>query len=81
VAEELAGLAPPSDVEEVWLGDFSYLHANCPSSLLNLTMHPQAIVRGHRMLMLERLVRYFASHAGMHARNLRQTLESIKSLL
>jgi peptidoglycan/xylan/chitin deacetylase (PgdA/CDA1 family) len=63
--EHLSGLAPPSAVEEIWRGDFDYAHASCPGGVYNLTMHPEVIGRGHRMLMLERLISYFRSKEGI----------------
>lgn len=59
------GLMPPSALEEIWRGDFEYAHANCPGGVYDLTMHPQVIGRGHRMLMLERLVEHFSSYSGI----------------
>jgi peptidoglycan/xylan/chitin deacetylase (PgdA/CDA1 family) len=59
------GLAAPSAVEEIWRGDFDYAYANCPGGVFNLTMHPEVIGRGHRMLMLGRLVDYFAGKEGV----------------
>jgi peptidoglycan-N-acetylglucosamine deacetylase len=56
------GLSAPSKVEEIWRGDFDWAYANCPGGLYNLTLHPQVIGRGHRMLMLERLIRHFEEH-------------------
>jgi len=50
------GLASPSQVYEIWAGDFDYLHDRLGSGVYTLTMHPQAIGRGHRLLMLERLI-------------------------
>ena len=35
--------------------------AEVPNGVLTLTMHPQITGRGYRMLMLERLIDYFAS--------------------
>lgn len=60
-----AGLMPPSAVEEIWRGDFAYAYANCSGGVYDLTMHPQVIGRGHRMLMLERLIDHFGSHDGV----------------
>ncbi len=57
------GLMPPSALEETWRGDFEYAHDNCPGGVYDLTMHPQVIGRGHRMLMLERLVEHFSSYS------------------
>jgi peptidoglycan/xylan/chitin deacetylase (PgdA/CDA1 family) len=53
------GLKAPSAVEEMWRDDFDYAHANCPGGLFSLTLHPQTIGRGNRMLMLERLLQHF----------------------
>jgi len=52
------GLASPSQVYEIWAGDFDYLHDRLGSGVYTLTMHPQAIGRGHRLLMLERLIEH-----------------------
>jgi len=59
------GLSAPSAVEEVWRGDFDYAHEHCPGGVYDLTMHPQVIGRGHRLLMLERLIEHFKSHDGV----------------
>ena len=60
-----AGLSAASKVEENWRGDFDWAYANCPGGVFNLTLHPQVIGRGHRMLMLERLIEHFESHDGV----------------
>lgn len=52
------GLASPSQVYEIWAGDFDYLHGRLGTGVYTLTMHPQAIGRGHRLLMLERLLEH-----------------------
>jgi peptidoglycan-N-acetylglucosamine deacetylase len=54
-----------SEVEEIWRGDFDWGYENVPGGMLDITMHPQVIGRGHRLLMLERLIRYFAGHDGV----------------
>jgi peptidoglycan/xylan/chitin deacetylase (PgdA/CDA1 family) len=53
------GLRAPSAIEEMWRGDFDFAMANCPGGVFTLTLHPQTIGRGNRMLMLERLLEYF----------------------
>ena len=50
------GLAPPSKVLEIWLGELRYAHAHAPDGLLTVTVHPECIGRGHRMAMLEAFV-------------------------
>jgi peptidoglycan/xylan/chitin deacetylase (PgdA/CDA1 family) len=52
------GGSAPSAVYEIWRGDLDYAYDRCPGAVVTLTMHPQSIGRGHRMLMLERLLDY-----------------------
>lgn len=59
VGGDTAGLAAPSRVLEIWTDEFDYAHQNIPGGLYNLTMHPQVIGRGHRLMMLERLIEAF----------------------
>jgi peptidoglycan/xylan/chitin deacetylase (PgdA/CDA1 family) len=47
---------PPSAVYETWHGELVWAHANVPGGVYDLTMHPQAIGRGYRLAMLERLI-------------------------
>ena len=60
----IPGYRTPSDVREIWQGDFDYALKNCPKGIFNLTLHPQVIGRGHRITMLEALLRYMADHRG-----------------
>jgi peptidoglycan-N-acetylglucosamine deacetylase len=46
----------PSAVFEIWHGELVWAHANVPGGVYDLTMHPQAIGRGSRLAMLERLI-------------------------
>jgi peptidoglycan-N-acetylglucosamine deacetylase len=50
------GLAWAGGVLENWLDDFRYFVREAERGVLTYTMHPQVIGRGHRMLMLERLI-------------------------
>ena len=52
------GLSAPSKVEEIWRGEFSFMRREVPGGVFTLTMHPQVIGRGHRMLMLEQLIHW-----------------------
>ncbi|HZD55951.1 MAG TPA: polysaccharide deacetylase [Anaerolineales bacterium] len=54
------GLRAPEHVFPIWMGDFDYLRQTDPEGVLILTMHPQVIGRGHRMLFLERLLEYMS---------------------
>lgn len=59
------GLADPARVYDVWAGDFEYLYTKLGKGVFILTMHPQVIGRGHRMLMLERFIKDLKSHGGV----------------
>jgi peptidoglycan/xylan/chitin deacetylase (PgdA/CDA1 family) len=50
------GLAAPSTVLEIWLGELDYAWRHAPGGLLMVTMHPECIGRGHRMSVLERFI-------------------------
>ncbi|HKT37814.1 MAG TPA: polysaccharide deacetylase [Ktedonobacterales bacterium] len=50
------GLRRAEDVLANWLDDFRYMARTVEWGALTLTFHPQVIGRGHRMLMLERLI-------------------------
>lgn len=52
----LQGLRRAEDVLENWLDDFRYMAREEERGVLTYTMHPQVVGRGHRMLMLERLI-------------------------
>jgi peptidoglycan-N-acetylglucosamine deacetylase len=50
------GLSSPSKVKEIWLDEFAFMLRDVPNGVFTLTMHPQVIGRGHRMLMLEEII-------------------------
>ena len=52
----MPGLNPANDVLENWLGDFDYMQQKLDWGILTYTCHPLCIGRGHRMLMLEKLI-------------------------
>lgn len=53
------GLSPASKVEEIWRDEFDFMVREILDGVFTLTMHPQVIGRGHRLLMLERLIAHF----------------------
>jgi peptidoglycan/xylan/chitin deacetylase (PgdA/CDA1 family) len=59
------GGSAPSAVLEVWQGDLDYAYENEPGGVVTITMHPQSIGRGHRMLMLERLLTHLRDRGGV----------------
>jgi peptidoglycan-N-acetylglucosamine deacetylase len=73
------GLSAPSKVEEVWRGEFDFMYRDVPGGVYTLTMHPQVIGRGHRLLMLERLVDYVAGHDGVQFTTLGKAAEAFRA--
>jgi peptidoglycan-N-acetylglucosamine deacetylase len=67
----LQGNRPAKTSLETWKGEFDYLHGRIGKGILNITMHPQTIGRGHRILMLEEFIRYVADHPGVSFTTLR----------
>jgi peptidoglycan-N-acetylglucosamine deacetylase len=56
---------PPSTVYEIWLGELDWAHRNVPGGVFDLCMHPQAIGRGPRLAMVERLIEAAAALDGV----------------
>ncbi|MBI2294447.1 MAG: polysaccharide deacetylase [Betaproteobacteria bacterium] len=59
------GLMNASAVLENWVNDFLYMKDAVQWGVLTYTCHPFVIGRGHRMLMLERLIRTVAEHGAV----------------
>jgi peptidoglycan/xylan/chitin deacetylase (PgdA/CDA1 family) len=57
-----AGLMNAGGVLENFVDDFTYMTEVCPDfGILTYTFHPHVIGRGHRMMMLERLIKKLAA--------------------
>jgi peptidoglycan/xylan/chitin deacetylase (PgdA/CDA1 family) len=76
----IPGLAAPSQMYEIWAGDFDYLHDRLGEGVYILTMHPQCIGRGHRLLMLERLVDHIRNAGGVTFKTMSQVAREFKSM-
>ncbi len=50
------GLMNASGVLENFVDDYTYMTRVCDFGILTYTFHPHVIGRGHRMMMLERLI-------------------------
>ncbi|MGH8639001.1 MAG: polysaccharide deacetylase family protein, partial [Burkholderiales bacterium] len=56
----LPGLQNANQVLDNWLNEFEYMRRITDWGVLTYTFHPFVIGRGHRMLMLEKLVQRLA---------------------
>ena len=73
------GLSAASKVEEIWRDEFDYMYREVEGGVFNLTMHPQVIGRGHRMLMLERLIAHFRRHEDVRFATLSTAAEDFRA--
>jgi peptidoglycan/xylan/chitin deacetylase (PgdA/CDA1 family) len=64
------GLRSPNEVFDIWRAEFDYLYDEIGAGVLVLTMHPQCIGRGSRLLMLARLIDHMRSRDGVHFRTM-----------
>jgi peptidoglycan-N-acetylglucosamine deacetylase len=58
------GLRAPSTVLEIWKGEFDYLYHQARRGVMVITLHPQCIGRGHRLLALKEFLDYIVQHPG-----------------
>ncbi len=79
VANRLSpGLSAASKVEEIWHGEFEFMCREVPNDVFTLTMHPQVIGRGHRILMLDRLIDVFQGRSRVRVATLGEADESFR---
>jgi peptidoglycan-N-acetylglucosamine deacetylase len=64
----LPGLMNAESVLGNWLADFRYMKQNLDWGVLTYTFHPFVIGRGHRMLVLEKLIRTLADEGAQFMR-------------
>ncbi len=72
------GLSAGSKVEEIWREEFDFMLRDVPGGVFTLTMHPQVIGRGHRMLMLERLIAHMRAQPSVRFTTLGEAAEGFR---
>jgi len=73
------GLMRAGDVLDNWVGDFLYMREAVQEwGALTYTCHPFIIGRGHRMIMLERLIQRLRDEGAVFQR-VDETVEEFKS--
>lgn len=68
-------MSAPSKVEEIWTEELRWAYEHEPGGVLTLTMHPEAIGRGHRLRMLERFIATTRSLEGVVFERLDRVVE------
>lgn len=69
------------DVFRCWKDEFDYCHAYVAGGVFTLTMHPQIIGRGPRIMMLEKLIDHMLSQTGVVFRTVAEAAEQISKRL
>jgi hypothetical protein len=72
-------LANPDKVFEIWSKDIDYMVRRIPDGVFDLTMHPQVIGRGHRLMLLERFIEHCLAYPSLHFARVRDVVESFRS--
>ncbi len=75
-ARGVGPMSAPSKVEEIWTEELRWAHEREPGGVLTLTMHPEAIGRGHRLRMLERFIATARSLEGVVFERLDRVVDS-----
>ena len=60
-----AGLASAEQVGANWLADFDYMAEHYDWGVLTYTFHPHVIGRGHRLIMLEKLIGHLEARSAI----------------
>jgi peptidoglycan/xylan/chitin deacetylase (PgdA/CDA1 family) len=71
------GLQKAGNVLDNWVNDFLYMREAAEWGVLTYTCHPFIIGRGHRIMMLERLIRRIRDEGGVFQR-MDETVEEFK---
>lgn len=74
------GLQNAGDVLDNWIQDFLYLKQSMDWGVLTYTCHPFIIGRGHRIMMLEKLIQRIVSEGGVFQR-VDETVDEFKTRL
>jgi len=61
----MLGLRTPATPFEIWRGELDYLCDQVTNGVMVLTLHPQVIGRGHRMVMLRSFLEYAKSKSNV----------------
>jgi peptidoglycan/xylan/chitin deacetylase (PgdA/CDA1 family) len=72
------GLSAGSKVEEIWRDEFNFMVREEQGGVFNLTMHPEIIGRGHRILTLERLIDHMSETIGVEFTSLGTAAERFR---
>ncbi len=59
-----SGFADPEGVLKMWIDQFDYMYENVDEGVYTICLHPQVSGRGHRIMLVERLIQHIKSQPG-----------------
>ena len=71
-------LSNPSKVLEIWSQDVDYMVERVPNGVFDLTCHPQAIGRGHRIMMMESLIEHCRQYPTLRFLRMHEAAEEFR---
>lgn len=67
-----------SETERIWTDEFDYMHERVPNGVITYAFHPQCIGRGHRIMILERLLEHMRQSSDVWFARMDQIAQSWK---
>jgi peptidoglycan-N-acetylglucosamine deacetylase len=72
-------LASPSKVFEIWRSDIDFMVQRVPGGVFDLTMHPQVMGRGHRIMLLERVIEHCQRYPSLQFARMTEVAEEFRA--
>jgi peptidoglycan/xylan/chitin deacetylase (PgdA/CDA1 family) len=73
------GFVSPRHLEEIWRDQFDWVYREMDYAAFTMTLHPDVSGRPQVLLMLERIIEYISSHAGVRWVPFETIVEDFKS--
>lgn len=74
-----SGGRAPSHVLSAWTGEFDFMYEEVPGGVCVLTLHPESVGRGPRLLILERFIEHVRRLPGVEFRLMREVAEEFRA--
>jgi peptidoglycan/xylan/chitin deacetylase (PgdA/CDA1 family) len=60
-----SGVNTPKQVFDMWSSEFNFLYNNVPGAVFNSVCHPEVSGRGHRLIFVDKLIRFMKRYKGV----------------
>ncbi len=69
----------PSHVYRAWTGEFDFMYERIPGGVCVLTLHPESVGRGPRLLVLEQFIQHVRRHPDVEFRLMRDVADEFRA--